>query len=107
MENYYIELPLYPDPDYVYFISLERVAYKLRFYYNERMEQWIVDLRYADNTPIVLGESVVEQYPMFADYAIEPTGYLWLEPIGKSQNHTVSHPYEISKYYKLFYYYQA
>lgn len=107
MEEYSILLPLYPDPDYNYFVSLERVSYKLRFYYNERMQQWIMSMYYSDGTPIVLGEAVVDQYPIFLDYAIEPSGYFWLEPIGKDQNHTIAHPYEIHQYYNLYYRYTA
>lgn len=100
------ELPLYADPDYSYVVSLDRIAYRIRFYYNERMQQWVIDLRYANGDPVILGEAVVEQYPMFLDYATELTGYFWLEPIGKNQNETVSNPFHLSKYYKLFYYYE-
>lgn len=100
------ELPLYTDPDYSYVISLDRVAYKVRLYYNERMEQWILDLSYANGDPVVLGEAIVEQYPMFIDYATELTGFFWLEPIGMDQNETTSNPFHLSKYYRFFYYYE-
>lgn len=100
------ELPLYTDPDYSYVISLDRVAYKVRLYYNERMEQWILDLNYANGDPVVLGEAIVEQYPMFIDYATELTGFFWLEPIGMDQNETTSNPFHLSKYYRFFYYYE-
>lgn len=102
----YVELPLYQDPAYTYITSLERVAYKLRFYYNERMQQWIVDLYYANNDPVVLGEAVVPGYPMFLDYTTELSGFLWLEPIGKSQNETIQNPFELNKYYRLYYFYE-
>lgn len=102
----YVKLPLYRDADYEYTVSLERVSYKLRFYYNERMEQWIADLRYANNDPIVLGEAVSPEYPLFVDYRLELTGFFWLEPIGKSKNETISNPLEIDKYYNLFYFYE-
>lgn len=102
-----VHLPLFKDADYEYTVSLERVAYKLRFYYNERMEQWMVDLRYANNDPIILGEAVVPQFPMFRDYLTELSGFFWLEPIGKSKNETISNPFELEKYYKLFYFYEG
>jgi len=104
----YVNIPLYSDPDYEYIISLERVAYKIRFYYNERMQQWIIDLRYADNTPIVLGEALVPSYPLFYDYNLEDlSGLFWLEPIGKNMNETIQNPFELNQYYKLYYYYET
>lgn len=101
-----INLPLFPEADYEYIISLERVAYKIRFYYNERMQQWIVDLRYADNTPIVLGEALVPEYPLFFDYNLELSGMFWLEPIGESINETIINPFELNQYYRLFYWFE-
>lgn len=106
MEQYYVPIPLFPDADYNYFISLERISYKLRFYYNERMKQWIMDVRYANGDPVILGEAVVEQYPIFLDYATDFTGFFWLESIGKDQNETISNPFHLSKYYQLFYFYE-
>ena len=105
MNEKYVELPLYADPAYSYYASLDRLSYELRFYYNERMQQWIVDLAYSDGTLLVQGEAVVPRYPMFADYSIGMNGFFWLEPIGKNQNETVSNPYELSKYYRLLYFY--
>ena len=100
----YVNLPLFSEPDYEYIISLERVAYKIRFYYNERMQQWIIDLRYANNDPIILGEALVPRFPIFLDYDIELTGTFYLEPIGDFKNETVINPFELNQYYKLYYY---
>lgn len=103
----YVFLPLFQDADYEYVVSLQRVAYKLRFFYIEREERWAIDLRYADNTPIVLGAALVPEYPLFLDYYIEDlTGTFWLEPIGKNKNETVSNPFELNEYYRLFYYFE-
>lgn len=103
-----INLPLYSDPDYEYIIPLERVAYKVRFYYNRRIEGWIIDLRYANNDPIVLGERLVPEYPLFLDYQLEDlTGTFWLESIGRNINETISNPYEVYEYYKLYYHYET
>lgn len=107
MAMMHLELPLYREPDYFYTVSLERVSYQLRFYYNERMEQWMMDLRYANGDPIVLGEALVAKYPLFGDYLTELTGIFWLEPRGKFQNETISNPYEIDKYFQLFYFYEG
>ncbi len=98
------ELPLYTDGDYYYTISLQGNAYKIRFYYNERIESWSFDLRLSDDTPLVLGASLVKHYPIFIDYYLPNlTGYFWLEEIGKDINNTVTHNLEIWKYYKLYY----
>lgn len=102
----YVPLPLYTDADYFYTVSLERVAYRLRLYYNDRMQQWMIDLRYANNDPIVLGEALVPEYPLFFDYVTELTGFFWLSPIGKSQNQTISNPFELNKYFEFNYFYE-
>lgn len=101
-----VSLPLYRDADYQYTMVLERVAYKMRFYYNERMQHWVVDLRYANNEPIVLGEAVVPEYPLFRDYFTELSGFFWLEPIGRNKNETITNPFELEKYFRLYYFYE-
>lgn len=103
IEAAYTTIPLYQTPDYRYYVSLEKVSYQIRFYYNERAERWIVDLSYSSGEPIVLGAALVSQYPMFYDYDLDMNGFFWLEPIGKSKNETISNPYEIDKYYRLYY----
>lgn len=99
----FVELPLYEDEDYYYTVSLEGNAYQFRLYFNMRMQQWIYDLRYVDGDPIVLGEALVPNLPILLEYATPLTGFLWLQPIGKEQNETVINPFELSKYYQLFY----
>jgi len=107
MALHYVNLPLYQNPDYEYSIALERVSYKLRFYYVERVQQWSIDLRYANNDPIVLGACLVPDFPLFLDYDIEDlSGTFWLEPIGPLDNETVINPYELNEYYKLYYFYE-
>lgn len=100
------QLPLYEEPDYFYVVALEDIAYQLRFYYNERVQRWAIDLSYADNTPIILGEHLAREYPLFLDYEIIGlSGYFYLEPIGKPINETNEHPYEIWKYFNFYYIY--
>ena len=107
METIVLELPLYKDPDYAYIVSLQGRAYKIRLYYNERMSRWIFNLAYADGAPIVTGEALSLEYPLFLDYGVEDlTGYFYLSPIGKKQNNTELHPFELQKYYKLYYVYE-
>lgn len=98
-----IGLPLFSDPDYKYSFTLERISYRFRFYYNERMETWIMEIRLSDGTPVVMGVPLVPYYPMTIDYADEISGFFWLEPVGENQNETTSNPFELYKYYRLFY----
>jgi hypothetical protein len=106
MSEYYVYIPLFPDPNYEMIVSLERTAYKIRAYYNERMQAWIMDLRYVDNTPLVLGQRIVPNYPLMLDYDLPLTGYFWLEAIGDNINETVSNPFELNQYYRLYYIYE-
>lgn len=105
METMYVFLPLFNDAYYEYTTSLERVAYKIRIAFNERMQAWTIDLRYADGEPIILGEALVPNYPLFFDYVTELTGYFYLQPIGSMQNETISNPLDLFRYYQFMYVY--
>ena len=102
----YLILPLYEDPDYYYTVPLENVAYKIRFYYNTRAERWVMDVRYADNEPIILNSAVLPNYPMLADYPLPFSGFFLLNPKTEEINQVTSNPYEIWKYYELLYCYK-
>lgn len=101
----YVKLPLYADNDYRYTVSLERVSYSIRIYFNERMQNWILDLRYSDGTPLVLGAAMKPNYPMFRDYVTGLSGFFWLRPIGLERENTIENKFELYKYYELRYYY--
>lgn len=103
----YVKLPLYSDNDYQYTIALERVSYRVRLYFNERMQNWIMDLRYSNGVPLVLGAAIKPGYPMFKDYVIGLSGFFWLKPIGLERENTISNKFEIFKYYELRYYYEV
>lgn len=102
----YIELPLFSDPSYFYFINLEGASYKVEFYFVERSRSWVFDLSYADGTPIVLGERVVQNYPMLFNHTTPLSGAFFLIPIGDDRNYTVEEDYQIDKYFRLFYIYE-
>lgn len=105
---YYVNLPLYPDADYQYDVTLEGIYYTLRLYYNERAEGWFFELRDGENEMIVAGERLVGLYPINLYYNIEGlTGFLWLESIGQEKNETSSNTFELSQYYRLFYIYPS
>ena len=102
----YVQLPLFDSSNYFFTASLEGIAYQIWLYYNERMEQWIFNLQDVEGNPIILGEGVVPRYPMLLDYNIpDLSGYFWFEPIGKNQNETLINPFELKKYYTLYYIY--
>lgn len=109
MATKYISLPLYSDPDYTYAVALQGVSYNLEFIYNERTQLYSLSLYDQDNDPIVLGEALVPNYPIFKDYAIFPlTGFFWME----EKADIISEPYKaypdsIDQYYNLFYIYEG
>lgn len=102
----FTELPLFPDPSYFYFINLEGTSYKVEFYFIERSKSWVFDLSYADNTPIVLGEKLVPDYPMLLNHTTPLSGAFFLIPIGEEKNYTVDEYFQIDKYFRFFYIYE-
>lgn len=107
MADHYVSMPLFPENYYTYTIAFQGNSYILDFTYNERAKLYFIDLYDADNNPIVLGEALVPNYPIFKDYAIYPlTGFIWMEEKGD----IISEPYKkypefIDQYYNLFYIY--
>ena len=60
----------------------------------------------AAGVDVVVGERLVANYPILIDYALPNlTGYLFLEPIGKSIERYRTDPALLAKYFKLFYIY--
>lgn len=109
MTDYYIALPLYPDPDYNYAVNLQGNSYVLDFKYNERAGLYFISLSTAENVPLVLGEALVPTYPIMKDYALNTlTGFFWME----EKANIISEPYKaypdsIDQYYNLFYCYST
>lgn len=107
MADKYIAMPLFPDPFYTYTIAFQGDSYIFEFIYNERAKLYFINLLDADNNPIVMGESLIPNYPLFLDYAIFPlTGFIWME----EKADIVSEPYKvypdsIDQYYSLYYIY--
>lgn len=109
MTDRYVSLPLFADADYEYSVALQGNSYVLRFIYNERMKLYTISLYDADNNPIVVGEALVPNYPMFFEYALYPlTGYFWMEEKAAiiSQPYKV-YPENINEYYNLYYVYST
>ena len=104
----YIPMPLFSDSSYSYDISLEGNAYSFKAYYNERAEGWFFNLSEKDGNPLVLGERLVAEYPIMLEYALENlSGFLYLEPIGNSSEKYRTNPFELSKWFRLFYIYNS
>jgi hypothetical protein len=103
----YVDIPIIDEPFYDLSIALEGNSYILEFTYNERMELYTLSLYDAERNPIVLGEAVVPEYPMFFDYAFENlTGYFFLT----KKSTLISEPYKtfpdkLSQYYYMVYAY--
>ena len=107
MANNYVSIPLDPSSFYGLSISLEGNSYNIDFTYNERAELYFISLFDADNNPIVTGEALVPEYPIFLDYFLPNlTGYFWLARKGTLTGEPYKEfPDKISEYYNLFYIY--
>lgn len=109
MADKYIAMSLFPDAYYTYSMAFQGDSYILEFIYNERSKLYFINLLDADNNPIVMGEALVPNYPVFLDYAIFPlTGFFWME----EKADILSEPYKtypdsIDQYYNLFFIYQS
>ena len=100
-----LKLPLFEEPDYRYHVVLENISYSLRFYYNLRQESWALDISYSDGEPIIKSVRVVPNFPMLADEPTPFSGYFALIPRPREQNETIINPYDLWKYYELYYVY--
>jgi hypothetical protein len=107
MANLYVTLPLSADPYYSFTVALEGNSYIVQLLFNERMQLYTISLFNADNTPVVQGEALVPEYPMFQDYALPNlTGHFLLT----KKAEILSEPYKefpdkINEYYNFFYVY--
>lgn len=107
MADKYVSLRLFSDPDYDYSIALQGNSYNLRFTYNERMALYTISLYDAENNPIIVGEALVPNYPIFFEYAIYPlTGYFYMEEKALLETEPYKlYPDKIDQYYNLYYIY--
>lgn len=105
----YIEMPLFTEEKYRYGISLEGTSWQFTFYWNGRAGQWHMDIRREDQTPLVLGQPLVAQYPMLVDYNLEEqglTGYFLLMPVNAAIDNQITEGSNIvPEFFKLYYVY--
>lgn len=108
-QTVYVELPLYDERSYTYGVSLEGRSYVLSFYWNQKCGQWHMDLRLEDRTPVLLGQALVPQYPLFIDYNLEElgmTGYFQLMPVNIALVTKVGDEHGVVPgFFKLYYVY--
>lgn len=103
-----INLPLYSDTVYSYFVNLEGDSYKLLFTYNETMKLYTLSIYDQDSEPLATGLGLVPNYPIAADYIIKNlTGAFYLLPKGTTVDveYYKLYPDRLDKYYTLSYAY--
>ena len=107
MATKYVSIPLDESPYYGLSVALEGNSYKVEFTYNERAKLYYLAFFSADNTPLVLGEALIPEYPIFLDYNLPNlTGYFWLARKSAISGEPYKEfPTKISEYYNLFYIY--
>lgn len=109
MATVYVEMPLFTEDRYRYGITLEGVSWQFTFYWNSRINQWHMDIRREDQTPLILGVALVSQYPMLIDYNLEEsgmTGYFLLMPVNISVIEQLHDSQDVMPtFFKLYYVY--
>lgn len=105
----YVDIPIINYPFYDLSISLEGNSYILEFCYNSRMELYTFSLYDADREPIILGEALVPEYPMFLDYAIPAlSGYfVLLKKENINSQPYKDYPQNLADYYYFMYVYDT
>lgn len=101
----FVALPLYDSYDYEYPVSLQENSYLLRIYFNERLQEWYVDVTDDSGTKLISGRRLTLEGTVWLEEVQELSGCLYLEPIGLDRKETVANYDKLYKYYKLFYLY--
>lgn len=101
----YVDIPLMSYPYYELSISLEGRSYIIEFIYNERSQLYYMNFYDDNRSPIVLGQALIPEYPIFLDYPLSNlTGYFWLlnNSTLSSEPHK-TYPEDVSRYYSFVY----
>lgn len=79
-----VQCPLFDKPFYSYTIDLTKETYTLRFRWNSRLEQWLMDVDDAEENNLIRGVSLVPDYPLIQQFSLEkPSGQFFLVPVGQ------------------------
>ena len=101
----FVNMPLYDSYDYEYPVSLQGNSYIFRMYFNERLQEWYLDLIDDNGVRLISGRRMVFQGTVWVDEVQELSGCFYLEPIGLDKNETAANYDKLYKYYKMFYLY--
>lgn len=95
--------PLYKESYYTYSIDLSSETYTLTFRWNERLEQWLMDVKDSDDITIIRSVPLVPTYPLTFQYSLEkPIGEFFVIPI-EMTSPNIPDPREIYKTHYLVY----
>ena len=102
-----VNLPLYSDTVYSYFVNLEGDSYKLLFDYNETMQLYTLNIYDQDSIPLITGLGLVPNFPIALDFIVKNmTGAFIMLPNGDfPMEYYKLYPDKIDKYYTLSYVY--
>lgn len=103
----YVDIPIIDYPLYEMSVSLEGNSYILEFTYVERMKLYTISMYDSDKNPLVLGEALIPNYPIFQDYALaDLSGAFYLIDKSALQSEAYKlYPENLSQYYYLVYAY--
>lgn len=104
------QLPLFVDPYYRYSIALEDQQRFMNFYWNEREGHWMFDLYNSSNVPVLLGQKLVADYQIAADYDLSGygiTGYFLVSPNNAESKLDVGDKNTLATRFTLFYIYET
>lgn len=84
------EIPIRSDiPSYQFQITLEGVVYTMRFYFNTRLDRWIMDVSNVDGELIVAGIPLLVNLPLldrFRDERLPPGRFILIDETGENRN---------------------
>lgn len=95
--------PLFDSPFYTYTIDLSGETFTLTFRWNERAEQWLMDIEDAENDKIARGVALVPHYLLIDQLSlVKPVGEFVLAPYD-STSPQIDNPRELYKTHYLIY----
>ncbi len=97
------QCPLFSQAFYKYTVDLSNETYTLSFRWNDRSEQWMMDIEDAEGNTLTKGIALVPVYPLIEQLALEsPPGEFILLPIEETSPQ-IANPREIYKTHQLIY----
>lgn len=95
--------PLFEAAYYTYTIDLSGETFSLTFRWNERAQQWLMDIEDAQNEKIARGVALVSLYPLLEQLSlVKPVGEFVLVPYDTTSPQ-IDNPRELYKTHYLVY----